>query len=155
VGRPHGLDGGFYVTAPCPRLLRLGAKVLLGERSLQIVRRAGTDERPILRLEGVEDRAAAESLRGLALTVRRSNAPALAENEWWASELEGCAVVDGGRPVGVVQRMLELPSCEALEVVLEPPGAQPLLIPMVREAIRRVDIAARTIDVDMSFVEEG
>jgi 16S rRNA processing protein RimM len=155
VGRPHGLDGSFYVTAPRPRLLAMGMRVLLGERSLQIVRRAGTAERPIVRLEGIEDRAGAESVRGLALTVERSETPSLEENEWWANELEGCLVVDGERQVGVVRQLLELPSCEALEVVLEPPGTQPLLVPMVRHAIRHVDIAARTIDVDMSFVEGG
>jgi 16S rRNA processing protein RimM len=155
VGRAHGLDGSFYVTGPRPRLLALGTTVLLGGRPLRIVRRAGTDERPIVRLEGIEDRAGAESLRGRTLAVERCAAPALEEDEWWAGDLEGCAVVDGERRVGVVRRLLELPSCEALEVALDPPGRQPLLVPMVREAIRDVDVGARTIDVDMSFVEEG
>jgi 16S rRNA processing protein RimM len=55
-------------------------------------------------------------------------------------------VVDGEREVGVVSRMIALPSCEALEV-------GDLLIPMVRDAIRSIDIEARRIDVDMGFVE--
>ncbi len=66
-------------------------------RSAEIVRRAGTEQRPIVRLEGVEDREGAEALRGQALTVERLEAPALEEGEWWAHELEGCAVVDGER----------------------------------------------------------
>ena len=33
--------------------------------------------------------------------------------------------------------------------------AEPLLVPMVKDAIRRVDVAAGTIDVDMDFIEEG
>ena len=55
MGRAHGLDGSFYVTARAPRLLALGREVTVGGRAAAIVRRAGTDARPIVRLEGVED----------------------------------------------------------------------------------------------------
>src|SRR5450631_1069997 len=83
VGRPHGLDGSFYVTRPKARLLSVGVGVRVGERTAAIVRRAGTEQRPIVRLEGVEDRPAAQALRGLALQVEAGEAPALAEGEWW------------------------------------------------------------------------
>jgi 16S rRNA processing protein RimM len=152
VGRPHGLDGSFYVSGARPRLLVEGAHVWVGEMHVRIVRRAGTEQRPIVRLEGVDGRAAAEALRGRALSVERSEAPPLEEREWWAGDLQGCEVVDGARRVGVVCGLLELPSCEALEV--DVPGAtEMLLVPMVRDAIRSVDVAARSIDVDMGFVE--
>ena len=59
------------------------------------MRRAGTDERPIVRLDGVDDREAAEALRGAELLVPRDDAPALEEDECWAEDLEGCRVVDG------------------------------------------------------------
>lgn len=155
VGRPHGLDGSFYVTGARPRLLSQGASVWIDGQSMRIVAKRGLEERPIVRLEGVADRTAVEGLRGRTLAVERSQAPDLGEDEWWAEELEGCEVLDGERRVGSVRRMLELPSCEALEVVREESGDQPLLVPMVRDAIRKVDMAARTIDVDMSFVEGG
>ena len=61
-------------------------------RSAEIVRRAGTEQRPIVRLEGVDDREGADALRGMALTVEEIEAPALGEGEWWAHELEGCTV---------------------------------------------------------------
>ncbi len=115
------------------------------------MRRAGTDERPIVRLEGVEDRPAAEALRGQALTVERREAPALAEGEWWAHELEGCEVLDGERLLGTVSRLIELPSCEALEVGASD-GGEPLLVPMVKDAIRRVDPAAGRIEVNLDFL---
>ena len=88
----------------------------LGDRSLRVLRRAGTDERPILRLEGVADRGAAESLRGSALLVDRAEAPVLGEDEWYAEDLEGCLVADGDRSLGRVRRLLALPSCDVLEV---------------------------------------
>ena len=151
VGRPHGLDGSFYVTRPLARLLDLGTVVGVGDRAAAIVRRAGTEQRPIVRLQGVEDRAAAEALRGVELTVQRAQVPALAQGEWWAHELEGCAVVDGERSLGTVVRMIELPSCEALEV--QPPqGGPPLLVPMVKDAVRRVQVAERRIEVNLEFL---
>lgn len=154
VGRAHGLDGSFYVTRARPSLLALGTTVTVGDTVAKIVRRAGADERPIVRVEGVADRAGAEALRGCELTVAAGDAPTLGENEWWAHELEGCLVLDGDRRLGTVARMLELPSCEALEVTRETPDEQPLLVPMVKDAIRSIDVAARRIEVDMGFLEE-
>ena len=151
VGRPHGLDGSFYVTRPLPHLLVVGASVTVAGRASQIVRRAGTDERPIVRLEGVHDRAGAEALRGVELTVAAEHAPALGEGEWWAHELEGCEVIAGGRRLGSVVRVIALPSCEALEV-LEAHGAEPLLVPMVKDAVRRIEADERRIEVDADFL---
>ncbi len=151
VGRPHGLDGSFYVTGPRPRLLELGTSVSVAGQTVPIVRRAGTDQRPILRLQGVDDRLAAEALRGQALAVEQRQAPELAEGEWWAHQLEGCEVVDGEHLLGTVSRLVELPSCEALEVVGDQ-RADPLLVPMVKDAIRRVDPSAGRIEVNLDFL---
>jgi 16S rRNA processing protein RimM len=151
VGRPHGLDGSFYVTGARPRLLTLGTVVLVAGRDAAIVRRAGTDERPIVRLEGIDDRSGAEELRGLELAVHAPEAPVLGEGEWWAHELEGCEVFDRERHVGTVTRLIELPSCEALEV-RTPEGAEPLLVPMVKDAIRSVEVAGGRIEVDLDFL---
>jgi 16S rRNA processing protein RimM len=152
VGRPHGLDGSFYVTRPKPRLLSLGIAVTVAERTLSVVRLAGTEQRPIVRLEGILDREGAEALRGLDLHLDAAAAPALAEGEWWSHELEGCAVLDGERLIGRVSRLIELPSCEALEV--QPVGGgRALLIPMVKDAVRRVDPGERRIDVDLEFLD--
>jgi len=153
VGRAHGLDGSFYVTSPRPRLLLLGTSVSVAGGSVEIVRRAGTEQRPIVRLAGVDDREGADALRGMALTVAAVQAPALKQGEWWAHELEGCAVVDGEHLIGTVGRMIELPSCEALEVQRE--QGDVLLVPMVKGAIRRVAVDEGRIEVDMGFLGEG
>ena len=155
VGRPHGLDGSFYVTDPRPRMLALGARVSVAGQEREIVRRAGVEQRPILRLEGIENRSAAELLRGAALGVEREHAPTLPEGEWWAQELEGCIVCDAERQIGTVIAMIELPSCEVLQVRRSEPldGAE-LLVPMVSAAIRSIDVRARLIDVDLTFLGE-
>jgi 16S rRNA processing protein RimM len=126
-----------------PGAFVLGGTVLLDGEARTVERLAGTAERPILRVTGCSSRADAEALRGTSLAV--PGAEGLDEGEFWASDLEGCLVVDGSREVGVVSRMIALPSCEALEV-------GDLLIPMVGDAIRSIDVAGRRIDVDMGFV---
>jgi 16S rRNA processing protein RimM len=146
VGRPHGLDGSFHVTRPRGVLLQLGGSLRIGSDEHEIVRRAGTEDRPILRLRGIDDRAGAEALRGANLLVQRADAPVLPAGEYWAEDLEGCTVVTrDGRELGVVARLRPLPSCEALEV-------GDLLVPMVGDAVVSVDIGARRIVVDHSFL---
>jgi 16S rRNA processing protein RimM len=153
VGRPHGLDGSFHVTVPNASLLDAVERVTVAGREREIVRRTSTATRPILRLDGCDDRDAAQALGGEDLTVPRSVAPPLEEDEWWAEDLIGCAVHDAGRPVGVVRNMLELPSCEVLEVTRED-GNGDLLVPLVGDAVREVDVEGRSIDVDLRFLGE-
>lgn len=153
VGRPHGLDGSFHVTRPRAALLTDGAMVRIGGRDTRVTRRAGTAERPILRVEAATSREQIEALRGDDILCPREQAPALGADEWWAEELEGCRVHDGEHEVGVVRELLGLPSCEAL--VVERAGAGELLVPLVRDAVRSVDAAARRIDVDLAFLGES
>ena len=153
VGRPHGLDGSFHVTRPNVQLLASADTVLVDDRELDVTRRAGTERRLILRLEDHEDREAAESLRGKDLLVARAEAPELGPDEWWADDLDGCVVRDGDREVGTVTRMVELPSCEVLEVKRSDGGD--LLVPLVTDAVREVDLDRRTIDIDLEFLGES
>jgi 16S rRNA processing protein RimM len=154
VGRPHGLDGSFHVTRPRERVLGAAGSVVIDGDRHEIVRRAGTGARPILRLAGHTTREAAEALRGKELWVSRADTPPLAEDEWLAEDLEGLTVVDGDRRVGVVRRLLAYPSCELLEVE-RGAGERELLVPMVSDAVRTVDVAAGRVDVDLGFLGEG
>jgi 16S rRNA processing protein RimM len=152
IGRPHGLDGSFHVTQPRPRLLGVGTVVVDGA-TRRVLRHDGTDARPILKLDGASSREAVEALRGSELWVPRALLPPLGPDEWYAEDLEGCAVVDGDIAVGTVRRMLPYPSCELLEV--ERPDGADLLVPLIGDAVRDVDIAARRIDIHLAFLGEG
>ena len=138
VGKPHGLDGSFYVVRPEPGALVHGLETSLGV----IERLAGTAQKPIVRLTGVRDRNGAEALRGRSLVA----AVELDEGEWLAEQLVGLTVVDGDTEVGVVARVRAYPSCEILEV-----GDR--LIPLIDDAVRDVDLEAGRIDVDLEFVD--
>ena len=146
MGRPHGLDGSFHVVDATPGLLDVGAKVFVeDDAETEVVGRKGTAEAPILRLAIASDRDAVDALRGRSLSVPRTAAPALDDGEYWADDLVGCVVVSGDRELGAVERLVAYPSCEVLVV-----GEH--LIPMVGDAVRAVDIAARRIEVDGDFL---
>jgi 16S rRNA processing protein RimM len=151
VGRPHGLDGSFHVTEPTPQLLSAGRTVFATGVEREIVRRAGTDARPIVRLTAIDDRSAAAALRGVELLCPRELAPALSDDEWWAEDLERCQVVAAGRALGSVKRLVALPSCEALAV--QPGNGRPeVLVPLIADAVIRVDIDSGQIEVDLEFL---
>ncbi len=152
VASPHGLDGSFHVAQANALLLANAEAVVIGGAERRITRRAGHERRMILGVEGCADRDAAVALRGLELLVDRSAAPELEPDEWWAEDLEGCAVSDGPTPVGIVTRLMALPSCEVLQVRSD--DGRELLVPLVGDAVRSVDIERREIDVDLSFLGE-
>jgi 16S rRNA processing protein RimM len=136
VGRAHGRDGSFYVERP-DHGLALGTRVRVGGSEHTVERRAGTAQRPLVRLAGVED---PRPLRGEALLVEAE----LEEGEWLAGDLVGCRVE--GR--GTVARVLDGPSCGLLEL---DDGA---LVPFVSAAIESVDVRSRTIRVDHDFLRD-
>jgi 16S rRNA processing protein RimM len=150
VGRPHGTEGAFVVAEPTERLelLEPGRAVSVGERELLIEWRRGTAERPILKLEG----AAAVDLRGEAITVARSELTPLAQGEFLVDDLIGCEAFDGDRRIGRVRDVLLLPAADVLE--LEPDsGGSALLVPLVADAVRGVDVEAGRIEVDSGFLD--
>jgi 16S rRNA processing protein RimM len=137
VGRPHGLDGSFHVDAP----LDEGALVRIGEREFTVAERKGTDARPIIRLTGIDDRDAAELLRGETLTPSNEQRATSNEEEWLIDDLIGCQIEGLGRVTGVLEGM----SCDVLEVGDE-------LIPLVTDAVTRVDVANKVIEIDREFL---
>ena len=125
------------MTRPEPGALVSGMETSLGT----VTRLAGTADKPIVRLEGVTTRSAAEALRGEPLRAEIE----VEEDEFLAEDLVGLAVVDGDEPVGTVDRVVAYPSCEVLSV-------GDLLIPLVADAVLDVDLDAGVIDVDLGFV---
>jgi 16S rRNA processing protein RimM len=144
VGRPHGLDGSFYVEVPAHALLE-GTEVLIGEHRATVARRAGSDDRPLIRIDGVDDRDAAQALRGQTVLVPGGREK-LGPDEWYDDDLVGCNV----EGLGEVRAVLHGPSCDLLEV-----GDDGVLIPLVRDAVLNVDLERRAIDVNLAFLDLG
>jgi 16S rRNA processing protein RimM len=143
VGRSHGLDGSFHVERPQHPLER-GTVVQLDGRERTVERRAGTDSKPLVRLDGIVTREAVAGLRGQLLLVEDS----LDEGEWLARDLVGCRV----EGLGTVVRVIDAPSCDLLELE----GGE--LVPLISDAVLGVDLDAKAIEIDRAFLrleEEG
>ena len=134
VGKPHGLDGSFYVDGPRHELPE-GTTLTIAGAEHRVERRAGTDERPLIRLGGVDD---ARPLRGELMLVEDE----LAEGEWLASDLVGLRVPG----LGTVARVVDGPSCSVLEL------DHGTLVPFVSDAVERVDLDAGEIHVNEAFL---
>ena len=141
VGRPHGLDGSFYVEDP-EHPLTEGTEVVIGARRSSVARRAGSDARPLIRLEGVDDRGAAQALRGETVLVPGGREE-LGPDQWYDDDLIGCRI----EGLGEVRAVLHGPSCDLLEV-----GDEEVLVPLVRDAVLDVDLDKREIAVDRAFL---
>lgn len=57
----------------------------------------------IAKIDGVDDRNAAETLRGTELFVLRDDLPKLQDNEYYQSDLIGFDVIRDGTKIGVVE----------------------------------------------------
>jgi len=103
--------------------------------------------RLVLRLAGVADRTAAESLRG-ALLEAEVDLQDNDDEEYHDLSLIGLAVVDaGGAGLGRVAEVLHLPGQDLLAV--RRPDQPELLVPFVRAIVTRVDVAAGLVVVDL------
>jgi 16S rRNA processing protein RimM len=144
VGRPHGLDGSFFVEGPSDRdgVFAAGAVVHVDGAPLKIVSsKRGSQGRPVIRLERRVD-------RGAELAVPRDSLPPLEEDEYYAFQLVGLEVEEeGGRLVGKVTDVLEYPANDVLEL------DSGLSLPLVEACVRTVDLDRGRIVIAPGFAE--
>ena len=87
----------------------------------------------------------AETLRGLELRIPEADLRALGPNAFYVHHLVGCEVrTIGGERVGVVDRVDLATGVPVLVVT----GRGEVLVPFVDAICRRVDPAARVIEID-------
>ena len=144
VGRPHGLDGSFFVEGPSdrPNAFARGTVVHVDGAPAEIVgSKRGAHGRPVIRL----DRDVA---RGATIAVPREELPALEEDEYYTFQLVGLAVEEeGGRLLGRVREVLDYPANDVLEL------DSGLSLPLVEACVRQVDLAAGRIVVAPGFAD--
>ncbi len=107
----------------------------------------------VARLEGIEDRDAADRLIGQSIVVKRSELPALDADEFYWTDLVGMeTVTSDGTRIGKVVRLFETGANDVLVVSDERKGSKPgaeVLVPWVQpDVVTEVDVNARRITVD-------
>lgn len=113
--------------------------------------REGNRDCLIVRFAGIEDRNAADALRGFVLEIPASELPELEEGEFYPFDLEGLEVRDQtGAKVGTVLELFDTPVQSILRIRLES-GAE-TAVPFLMEAVPTVDVAGGFVQVDSSFL---
>jgi 16S rRNA processing protein RimM len=154
VARAHGVRGWVRVRLADPASTALSDldEVMLGEppRRVRVLEAEGDDAGYRLRLEGVEDRDAAEALRGQVVRVERAALPEPEEDEVYVADLVGCRVEEvGGRALGVVKEAFHSGAYEVLVVEPAPGVAEgECYIPFVDGIVTEVDVEGRRIVCD-------
>ena len=151
VGAPFGVRGWVKLrsyTEPPERLLQhRDLQLHLGGawRPYRIEASGRSGGQLTVKLVGIEDRDAAQALRGAAVGVPRGDLPARAAKDFYRADLIGCEVVNlAGVRLGILQHFVEIPA-HALMVVR---GEREHWVPAVPRHLRRVDLQARRVVVD-------
>ena len=129
-------------------------KVLLLERagktiSAAVKRVRYQKDRPVLKLEGVDDRNRAEEIRGMEVSIYASELEELPEGEHYVRDLIGCRVIDvtDGREVGILKDVIQNTAQSILEVTTA--DGRSVLIPAVDAFMRGIDEKAGIIEVEL------
>jgi 16S rRNA processing protein RimM len=144
VVKPHGLRGEVVVALVTNRLERVapGAVLASAAGNLEVVRSRPHQERWIVSFAGVEDRTAADRLRGVVLSAEAM----VDEGALWVHELVGAAVVDvAGARLGTVTAVQANPASDLL--VLDGGGLVPLRFVVATEP------GTVTVDVPQGLLE--
>jgi len=146
VGRPHGLDGAFVVedASEDARRFEVGSALRVdGEQAVVVLSRRVGGGRPAIKL----DRAAR---RGGELTVPRAELPPPESGSYYVADLVGLEVVElEGERLGVVTDVLPGVANDVLEL------DNGLLLPLVEDCVRDVDLVQRRVLVGPGFADHG
>lgn len=141
VGRPHGIDGAFFVEQPSEdkRWWKTGATFLAAGAPVEVVAHRTSSGRPVIKVEPPVE-------RGTWLEVERDQLPPTATDEYYAFELVGLEVVEeNGRGLGTVRAVTPGVANDVLELDSD------VLLPMVEDCVLQVDLGARRITVAEGF----
>jgi len=143
VGKPHGLDGSFFVehASEDEEHFARGATLHVDGEPAEIVAAKRSRSRPVIRLDR-------EAPRGAELAVPRDQLPPAGEDEYYEFQLVGLPVEEeGGRALGSVAAVIPGPANDVLEL------DSGLLLPLVGACIQQVDLDAGRILIARGFAE--
>jgi 16S rRNA processing protein RimM len=143
VGRPHGIDGAFFVELPSAdaRWWKTGATFLAGGRPVEVVAHRTSSGRPVIKVDPPVE-------RGTWLEIEPEQLPPTEEDEYYAFQLVGLPVEEEtGRTLGSVKVVMPGVANDVLELDTG------ILLPMVEDCVREVDLEHGKIVVAEGFAD--
>lgn len=154
LGKTRGVRGELYIT-----LLTDFPDRFLDLKDIHVMERGGWTSRhlrsselvggrPVISFEGVNTKEEAARMTNLELGVKTTEVVPLPDGSYYVYDLVGCEVIDEstGERLGTVREVEKLPAND-MYVVSKKDGGE-LLVPVVGQFVKDVDITRRRIVVD-------
>jgi 16S rRNA processing protein RimM len=145
VGRPHGIDGSFFVenASEDARRFEQGATLVVGGERARVVASKRARGRSVIKLDR-------DVPRGTELCVPKEDLAPPEDGSYYVFQLVGLAVdEEDGPSLGRVREVVPGVANDVLEL------DSGLLLPLHEECVREVDLAAGRIVVARGFTEAG
>lgn len=149
VLRPHGIRGELRIALETDHPERLQPPLTLyfgPERVPYRIAGVRFDRGAmLLKLEGLDSRTEAESLRSLEVAIQADEAVPLQPGEYYVHQIIGLEVwTEGGRHLGQVVEVLET-GANDVYVVHGPSGE--ILVPAIRDVVIEIDLPSRRMTI--------
>lgn len=144
-----GLKGEVkvYNYSDSSEIYEITPEMYVGSELLQIENVRLQKNMVILKLEGINDRNAAEAAKGRDIFITEDDLPELEEGEYYVRDLIGMTVEEDGNVLGKVTDVLQNTAQDVFEV--ERNNGKQLLIPRVDEFVLDIDLDTRKIKVKL------
>ena len=155
IVRPHGLKGEVKIDLACPGVDRLtSCKTLRLVKNGKELKKVSAirafmhnDGDAVVRFKEIESPEEAETLRGVYVAVLSEDRGPLPEDQFYMDDLMGLSVETlEGKKLGVIDEIMEGP---ANAVLVVKNGGKETLVPALKSFIRKVDLKARQVLVDL------
>lgn len=154
ISSTHGIRGEVKVfpTTDSPNRFKKMKKVILNhgkeELELEIEGVKFFKKFAILKFKGIDHINDIEVYKGGELYVARENAQKLGKDEYFIADLIGVSVVDeNGEKLGVLKDVIETGANDVY--VVERENKKDLLLPAIKQCIRKVDVEAGEMEVHL------
>ncbi|MDO4582353.1 MAG: ribosome maturation factor RimM [Bacillota bacterium] len=146
----HGVDGRISAEALSddPARFSAGSKLLTDSNGELTIESASWHKgRLLLKISGIDDRSAAERLRGLKLLADRRSSTPLPDGQYYHYQLLGLEVYERGQLLGTLTDILSYTANDVY--VTATPEGQQILIPALKSVVKKVDLSDGRIEVEL------
>ena len=156
IRKPHGIKGELKIepVSPDPARFKLLQKIYVQSEELKkypVEHVRLINRLFVIKLAGINTRNQAEILRDAEVLIPEQDLIELNDNEYFIHDLVGCGVIDEqGASVGELIGIMQNAANDVY--VLRTSGNREILIPAIRDVIRKIDLERKLITIR---VQEG
>jgi 16S rRNA processing protein RimM len=144
ITKAQGIRGEFRVLPttdePSRFELLVGGEIFIGNRAVKLQSARMQKNIVVLKIEGADDRNAAERLVGAVISIPEEKALPLSPDEFFIRDLIGLrAETESGEPLGEITRVLHTGANDVYVI------GEEFMIPAIKDVVIKIDLAAGRI----------